>query len=226
VDAIEVGGKHTLADGSITLNWAAFYTEYDNLQTAIFKGVGFTVKNAGSAEIKGLEVDARWAATDNLIVGANFAWLDATYAEFKDAPCTAIQLDANAQCGVVGNAGGTFNDLTGEPTLYASDYSASIHWDYNRPMGDLELFISGEVNYRTEFNSAGDNDPIDRIPDITKVNLRVGLRGENWEVMAYGRNILNEAALAQSFDTPVLAGSHTYFMEEGEVFGVRAKYSF
>ena len=27
--------------------------------------------------------------------------------------------------------------------------------------------------------------------------------------MAYGRNIFDEAALQQSFDTPVLAGSHT-----------------
>ena len=37
--------------------------------------------------------------------------------------------------------------------------------------------------------------------------------------MAYGRNIFDEVAYQQSFDTPVLAGSHTFFMEEGAVFG-------
>ncbi|MFT5484866.1 MAG: iron complex outermembrane receptor protein [Halieaceae bacterium] len=226
VDAFEIGGKHTLLDGAMTVNWAAFYTEYDNLQTAIFKGVGFTVKNAGSSEISGVEVDSRWQVTDNLQLGGNVAWLNAEYADFGDAPCTAIQLDANPQCGVAGNAGGTFNDLTGEATLYASDYSASIRWDYGRPMGDWELFISGEVNYRSDFNSAGDSDPIDKIPSITKVNLRIGLRGDQWEVMFYGRNILDEAALTQSFDTPVLAGSHSRFQDEGEVFGLRAKYAF
>ncbi|MFK8018432.1 MAG: TonB-dependent receptor [Pseudomonadales bacterium] len=226
VDAFEIGGKHTLLDGAMTVNWAAFYTEYDNLQTAIFKGVGFTVKNAGASEIKGIEVDTRWQATENLQLGANVAWLDATYSEFADAPCTAIQLDANPQCGVVGNAAGDFNDLSGEPTLYASDYSASLLWDYAKPIGEMEIFIGGEVNYRDEFNSAGDNDPIDLIPSYTKVNLRLGIRSEDWEVMAYGRNIFDEVAYAQSFDTPVLAGSHSRFQEEGAVFGLRGKYSF
>jgi outer membrane receptor protein involved in Fe transport len=208
------------------VNWAAFYTEYDNLQTAIFKGIGFTVTNAGSSEIKGIEVDGRWAVTDNLQLGANFAWLDAEYAEFADAPCTAVQLDANPQCGVAGNAGGTFNDLSGEPTLYASDISASFLADYTYPIGDMDLFISGEANYRDEYHSAGDNDEIDLIPDRWKVNLRIGLRADSWEIMAYGRNIFDEAALTQSFDVPVLAGSHAWLMDEGEVFGLRAKYIF
>lgn len=229
VDAFEIGGKHTLLDGAMTLNWAAFYTEYDNLQTAIFKGVGFTVKNAGSSEIKGIEIDGRWAATDNLILGGSLAWLDATYSDFKDAPCNAIQLDANAQCGVAdinANPSQDFNDLTGENTLYASDYSASITWDYSYPMESMEVFLSGEANYRSEFESAGDNDPLDVIPEITKVNLRIGLRAEQWEVMLYGRNIFDEAALTQSFDVPVLSGSHARFQDEGQVYGVRAKYIF
>ena len=88
------------------------------------------------------------------------------------------------------------------------------------------LPICGEINYRSEFNSAGDNDPIDVIPEYTKVNLRIGVRGDNWEVMAYGRNIFDEAALTQSFDTPVLAGSHSRFQEEGQVVGMRAKFMF
>ena len=135
VDAFEIGGKHQLLDGGMTLNWAAFYSKYDNLQTAIFKGVGFGVTNAGSVDIKGIEVETRWAATDNLVLGANLAYLDATYGEFKEAPCTAVQLDANPQCGVEGptNVLDTFNDLDGENTLYASDYSASVTWGLRLP---------------------------------------------------------------------------------------------
>ena len=68
--------------------------------------------------------------------------------------------------------------------------------------------------------------PLDVIPSYTKVNARIGLVGESWELMAYGRNIFDEAALQQSFDTPVLAGSHTWFMDEGAVFGVRGTLKF
>jgi outer membrane receptor protein involved in Fe transport len=224
VDAYEIGGKHTLLGGAMTLNWAAFYTEYDNLQTSIFQGISFGVTNASAAEITGIEVDARWAATENLMIGGNVAWLDAEYSDFTDAPCTAIQLDFDPACGTP--QGFTNNDLTGEPTNYASDYSASLFWDYIIPLDSMEMFISGDINYRDEFNSSGDNDPNDVIDAYTKVNLRMGIRGDQWEVMAYGRNIFDEAALQQSFDTPVLAGSHSYFMDEGEVFGLRGKYSF
>lgn len=221
VDAFELGGKHTLLDGGMTLNWALFYTEYTDLQTAIFEGLGFVVKNAAGSEIYGLEVDALWQATDNLRLGANFAYLDASYSDFDDGPCTAIQLDANPNCSIEQG-----NPLSGEPTLYASDYSASFFFDYIRPMGDMELFVGGEVNYRDSFQSAGDNDPIDQIDAFTKANLRLGLRSGDWEIMAYGRNIFDEEVYMQSYDTPVLAGSHSRYMEESAVWGARLKYSF
>ena len=85
----------------------------------------------------------------------------------------------------------------------------------------LEFFSGGEVKYRDDFNSSGDNDPLDVMDSYTKVNIRVGLRGEHWEAMFFGRNIFDEEAYAQGFDTPVLAGSHTRFMEEGEIWGVK-----
>ena len=228
VDAFEIGGKHRLLDGGMTLNWAAFYSKYDNLQTAIFKGVGFGVTNAGSVDIQGIEIESRWAATDNLTLGANLAYLDATYGEFKEAPCTAVQLDANPQCGVDGptNVLNTFNDLDGENTLYASDYSASVTCDFVYPLSSMDAFVSGEANYRSKFFSNGDNDPFDQIDSFTKVNLRVGVRTENWELTAYSRNVFDEAALSQSFDVPVLSGSHAHVMDEGRVLGLRAAYMF
>jgi len=224
VDAFEIGGKHELLDGALRINWAAFYTEYDDLQTSIFKGVGFGVKNAASSEVQGIEVESLWQATNNLRLGLSFAFLDATYGSFADGPCTAVQLDVDSACGTP--AGFTSNDLTGANTLYASDYSGSFMFDYNRPVGNNEFFIGGEINWRSEFFSNGDNDEKDMVPGYEKMNLRFGLRGEHWEVMAYGRNIFDEAALAQSFDTPVLAGTHTQFLEEGRVLGARVKYSF
>ena len=83
--------------------------------------------------------------------------------------------------------------------------------------GGMEFFTSGEVNAKDDFQPAGDNDPVDLIDGFVKVNLRLGLRGDTWEVMAYGRNIFDEAAFSNHFDTPVLAGSHSKYMDEGAV---------
>ena len=224
VDAIEIGGKHEFLGGAMRLNWAAFYSEYDDLQTTIFKGVGFSVKNAASSEVQGVEIDWLMQITDSLRVGINAAYLDATYGDFADGPCTAIQLDADTLCGTP--AGATSNDLTGFRTLYSSEWSGNAFVDFRTQLGRMELFAGMDVNYRDEFDSAGDADPFDVIPSYTKVNARIGLGGEFWEVMAYGRNIFDEAALQQSFDTPVLAGSHTFYMDEGAVFGVRGTLRF
>ena len=224
VDSIEIGGKHEFMDGRMRLNWAAFYSEYDNLQTTIFKGVGFSVKNAASSEVEGLEVDWLFQMTDAIRVGINAAYLDASYGDFKDGPCDAIQLDADSACGTP--AGVTGNDLTGNRTLYASEWSGNAFVDVRFPMGNMEWFGGADVNYRDEFDSAGDADPYDVIDAYTKVNARIGLSAEHWEIMAYGRNIFDEVAYQQSFDTPVLAGSHTFFMEEGAVFGIRGTLRF
>jgi len=239
VDAFEVGGKHEFLDGAMRLNWAAFYSEYDNLQTTIFNGVGFSVKNAASSTVQGLEVDWLFQLSDAIRVGANFAYLDATYDDFRDGPCTALQLDASrpgatlpVTCGTPAaladpNPGPySVNDLSGYRTLYASEWSGNAFIDLRMPIGGMELFGGLDLNYRSEFDSAGDSDPLDIIPSYTKVNARIGLSGDYWEVMAYGRNIFDEVAYQQSFDTPILAGSHTRFMDEGAVFGVRGTLKF
>ena len=227
VESIEIGGKHEFLDGAMRLNWAAFYSEYDDLQTTIFKGVGFAVKNAASSEVQGVEVDWLLQVTDGLRVGINAAYLDATYGDFRDGPCDAKQLDQNGLCGTpAGIEQGSLNDLTGVNTLYASDWSGNAFVDFRTQLGGMELFAGVDMNYRSKFQSAGDNDENDMIPEYTKVNARIGLGGERWEVMAYGRNIFDEAALQQSFDTPVLAGSHTQYMDEGAVFGVRGTLRF
>ncbi len=226
VDAFEVGGKHTLLDGAMTMNWAAFYTEYTNLQISIFKGVGFTVTNA-DAEVKGLEFDMLWQATEGLRLGFNAAYLDAAWDNYGHAPCTALQLDADTLCGVEGGASN--NDLSGHTTTFAPEYSGTLFFDYSYLMGTgMEIFAGGEVNYSDDFNSAGDKDPIDVTDSFTKVNLRIGLRAadESWDIMAYGRNITDELVYSIAFDTPVLAGSHSAQFDEGAVYGVRASYRF
>lgn len=225
VDALEIGGKHTLMGGGMTVNWAYFYTEYTDLQTSVFKGVGFGVTNAATSIVQGIEIDMAWQATDSLRLGANGSWLDASYDDFKDAPCTAIQLDVDPRCGTAG--GFTNNDLSDDETTYAPEYSAALFVDYSLMMSNgMEFFAGGEVNYKDEMSPAGDNDPLDRLDSFIKTNLRFGLRGDAWEVMAYGRNIFDEEVFSQSADTPVLAGSHFNYMDEGAVFGLRGKYSF
>ncbi|MEM9254827.1 MAG: TonB-dependent receptor [Pseudomonadota bacterium] len=227
VSAWEIGGKHTLLSGAMTANWAAFYTEYDDLQTSIFKGISFGVTNAAEVTVQGLEFELLWQATEDLRLGLNGAWLDAEYDAYPTAPCTAIQLDADILCGQPG--GTTNNDLAGENTTYAPEYTAAFYFDYDRLMNNgWEFFFSGEANYSDEFDTQGDLDPIDRVDSFTKVNARFGVRGvdQRWELMLYGRNLTDEEVAIYSFDVPVLAGSHAAMFDEERVYGARLRWNF
>jgi iron complex outermembrane recepter protein len=227
VVAWEIGGKHTLLDGSMTINWAGFYTEYTNLQTSIFKGLGFGVTNAAEVTVQGGEFDILWQATERLRVGLNGAWLDAKYDSYNDAACSAVQQDADRLCGQIG--GVTDNNLAGKNTTFAPEYTASIFFDYRYTLSNgMEWFSAADANYSDEYDTQGDLDPNDRVDAYTKINLRFGIRGVNnvWEVMLYGRNITDEEVAAYSFDVPILAGTHAAMYDEGAVYGVRLRYTF
>ena len=75
----------------MTVNWALFDSEYKDQQVSTFVGLGFVVTNAASTNIKGLEVDVNWQATEKLKLGLNFALMDGEYGGFPGAGCTAEQ---------------------------------------------------------------------------------------------------------------------------------------
>lgn len=220
--AYEIGGKHTLLDGAMTANWAAFRTEYDNQQVSTFDGVGFVVANAAQSLIQGLEADIRWQAHDDLLVGLSAAYLDATYDQYKNAPCTAAAIDA-------GGNGPCSQDLSGHETTFAPKNSASLFFDYSTALNsDINYFLSADFNYSSEYSTAGDADPLDYQKGYTKIGLRTGIRSadDTWEASIYGRNITDEEVAMIRFDVPVLAGSHATTADEGAVWGAKVRYSF
>ena len=169
----------------------------------------------------------QWQATEGLRLGANAAYLDAEYDSYPDAPCTAVQLDVDPLCG--SPEGFTDNDLSGENTTFAPEYTASVFFDYGYSFNNgMSFFAGGEANYSDEFDSQGDLDSNDLVEDYTKINLRFGLRSpdEAWELMVYGRNITDEQVAIYSYDVPVLSGSHATQYDEGEVYGARLRFIF
>ena len=83
----EIGMKSSIG-GVAELNIAAFYTEYDDLQTSVFDGgVGFNVANAAGAEISGVEIDGRWAIAEYFTLSGSLGYLDFEFKDFDVAQC-------------------------------------------------------------------------------------------------------------------------------------------
>ncbi|MES2604959.1 MAG: TonB-dependent receptor, partial [Pseudomonadota bacterium] len=76
-EAYEIGSKSLLFNNAVELNVAYFFTNYNDLQVSQFDGsFGFNVANAKEAEVQGIELDGRWAMTDDFTLAYSYSWLD------------------------------------------------------------------------------------------------------------------------------------------------------
>merc|ERR1712224_410452 len=75
-----IGLKGDFLDGIVRVNATAYYSEISELQTSRFDptNISFLVftDNVGDAEVKGLDADITWLATDDLVLNAAFSLLD------------------------------------------------------------------------------------------------------------------------------------------------------
>ena len=82
---IEVGWKTTWLDRRLRLNGAIFFERWKDAQFGITGANGITeIINAGRSEIRGVEADAQWAVTHDLMLSASGTWLDT---ELKTDAC-------------------------------------------------------------------------------------------------------------------------------------------
>ncbi len=84
-DAFELGFKSQLFDRMLTLNGAAFYTKYNDLQVQVFTGIAPVTKNAASAEIKGVELEAKLAPGGGWFLEGSLGYLDPEFTEVDPA---------------------------------------------------------------------------------------------------------------------------------------------
>ncbi|MDC0598701.1 TonB-dependent receptor [Gammaproteobacteria bacterium] len=209
--SFEFGSKSILADGAVELNVAIFFTDYDALQISQFDGtLGFNVGNAENTEVKGIEIDGRWAATDNLTVSYAFSHLDFEFTDFENGNCYNRQVPD----GIVVN-GVALCDYSGSTGQYTPENNLNLSFDYFRDLGNGIDFISNlSLNYIDDQNVHDTLDPNFTIDSVTKINLRVGLQTETWKVALIGKNLSDEDVLTYVGNVPLSAatfGTNTFY---------------
>ncbi|MCK9503394.1 MAG: TonB-dependent receptor [Porticoccaceae bacterium] len=226
----EAGFKATLADGSVQLNGAAFYYDYKDKQVRgkildpIF-GILDALINVPESEIKGLEADITWQATDRLTLTATATWLDSEITEY-------------AGTDILGNLN---QDFSGDRLPFTPELSYTVGADYRIPLSTgAEIFFGGNLRGqddvdaaiggdRLSFNNEGVNRTAQQYPyliDSYKIlDLRMGWESPDqaWKVMLWGKNVLNEY-----YWTSVIPSSDTIARFAGRpvTYGVTVGYTY
>jgi iron complex outermembrane recepter protein len=174
VTNIEGGLKSQFFNKRATVNLAIFSTDINDYQANVVdSGPGALrgyLANIDKVEVRGLEVDTRLRLSDNLSISGNVSYTDAKYASFKNAPAP-LELQSSST---------SVTDLSGKALPGVSKWAGSIAAEYvhQANIGTLkgDAYISGDVSYRSKWNSDSSVSKYAEIDASILVNLRLGFR--------------------------------------------------
>ncbi|NIB42296.1 TonB-dependent receptor [Pseudomaricurvus alkylphenolicus] len=227
VESIELGAKMSLWDGRAQLNIAVFSNSFEDVQVSVFDGVaGFVVRNAAETVTEGVELDGQVLLTENLSMRYALSYLDATYDSYQGAPCTAGQT-ANWT-----GPDGCEQDLSGQPTQFAPEWSGNLAFEYRHQLSDrLELKAGIDLQYMGDYLPTNDNDPVLQQDAFTKINARIQIAGDDsWTLALLGKNLTDETVSNAPDDIPLgnlgFLGSYFHFLDAPRSYEVQASYRF
>jgi len=84
-----------------------------------------------------------------------------------------------------------------------------------------------DVNFTDGYqNIGGSVDPRTYQDAFSKTNFRTGLKGDNWAVMLYGKNVFDELTASGKFNIPLASGAFADYTLPGSVWGATVNYNF
>jgi outer membrane receptor protein involved in Fe transport len=175
----ELGLRTGNASGSFSLDVAAFFLDWEDIQLLqVVNGFGVNA-NGGTAESKGLEFTAT-ARSGGLSVTFAGAYTDAELTEDTDP--------------LVGG-------LDGDALPFVPEWTLALGGDYEWDVfNDATAYLGGQVAYTGDRLADFGNriDPLEptsarREADAyTTVDLRAGVLWDNWSLELYGKNLTDE----------------------------------
>jgi len=179
-DSYELGIKSRFWDGAAQVNAAAFYTDYDNIQITVNRGLSPFFENAAKGEIGGLEVEGQFIVTENLYVNASLGYIDAKYTELEEGAV----IDGDAKF------------------VNTPEFSSSLGVRYHYMLGSgAEWVWMADWAFRTETANVTENSPGTNQPAYHLANASVKyISAEgNWDVSLRGENITDNRVIVTGF---------------------------
>ena len=229
----EVGFRRTSSDGRLVTNLTGFFSEIDDFQAqTLIPGPSgtsiFTVANAGKVETYGFEGEITALPIDSLTLSTAFAYTNATFEEFPNAPCFALQSAAEG-CNIVN--GQRVQDLAGKDLANSPDWVINALARYDFDFSDATSgFAQLGLQYRDEAQSSITNDPNTLKDAYTLLDAQIGVNF--WDNQAtftvFGRNLTDESFVEAIVGMPFDTGGYAQFLtlEAQQTWGARLSLSY
>ena len=200
----EVGVKG--GRGAFQGSLGVYLQTYDNFQVSLIEDGQAVTRNAGSARNLGVEAEASWRPSRELLLFANGGWIDA---KIRDRPENGI--------------------FAGNRFRLQPDWQAAGGIDARFPVGDMiELFATPTITYRSRIFFELPNTPSIAQGPVTLVNLRAGLATQDgrWALTGFASNLFDKDYVIDAGNTGGSFGIPTFIRGNPRLFGVEATLRF
>ncbi len=179
----EFGWKTQWMDNRLQFNGAIFLEEWDDFQVSFTGANAITqVGNGPTAEVKGLESQILWQASDNLKLSTSFTLLDS---ELKNDYCAGCNSDGTSWA-----PAGTSLPVSAD---FKGNMIARYSFDWNGWDAHLQTAAVYEGSRGSSLNQR-DNAIRGDVPSSTVVDLSAGIRNEDYAVSLFVKNLTDEDA--------------------------------
>lgn len=216
----EVGAK--LAYDSFAVNVALFDQSIEGFQSNTFSGTGFNLTNAGKQSTQGLEVDASWNVTNNLLLTFAGTFQDPVYDDFTS---TGIRIDPNLPLSASNEL-----DLSGKKPYDIPETATSTSATYSFDVKSLAAFVRADWQYESPtdyFDDPANQALINDQHEISTWNASAGFTTEGGlGVTFWGRNIFDDEYVTVAFPTTAQSGSISGYPSQPKTYGVTVRKAF
>ncbi|MCX7063101.1 MAG: TonB-dependent receptor, partial [Proteobacteria bacterium] len=191
IGSYELGMKSQFFENTVQLNLAGFYNKYKDKQDISVQfdpttdTVASVFTNIGDATYQGLELEARWVASDYVSLFASGGYLDAQYDEFFT--------DVNPNDDNLPNGAGIhIVDASYLTPTQAPQYTYGLGGTFTYPIGEGRLELFSKYAWVDQIETSLLNLEAGRIDSRQDLSASIGYYFRNMSFIVYGRNLTDE----------------------------------
>ncbi|MCY4041684.1 MAG: TonB-dependent receptor [Gammaproteobacteria bacterium] len=189
----ELGIKSQLLDNRLQLNGAVFFTDYENIQVTVQRGVSPTFDNAGDGEIQGAELGFVALPAENWSVTGSIGYIDAEYTDLD--PLVDPNLTAD------------------DKFVNTPDWATHLAIEYSVPLSNgSELQFHVDHSYKSEIANDAVNTPSLVADSVNLYHAHVSYvtPSQDLTITLGGRNLSDERYIYSGFAHPIGFTSANY----------------
>jgi iron complex outermembrane receptor protein len=194
LDSYEIGLKSDLLEKRLRVNSALFFYDFKDLQvTRGGAGAFLTTENAADANVRGLEIEADFAVTQDLVLTAAVAWVDSQYSDYTAGVLVPLTVPPYGSVPLPGGF-----DARGRSLLRSPKEAAHVGVRYEWTLAEggrlpLSIDYAYKGDYYFDFSAVPETDWLKQDAyGVLNARIAYAASGDKWEVGLWGTNLTDE----------------------------------